>query len=268
MNETVNAPGVDNLEELERAAQQSTQRLSQANGRNAIWDKALKALKPGLADLQKIREEAGTAAEEAKRFLSELETSYDSDASDSVRETRTAVDKEIDDLNTAMGEAIKSLNTAKDKVVVARSALEKSTADWELAQKNLLAVPKEIQDGQKLILGLQGEARDAHAKHLLVETVVKLEDLRRGLGSLDTKMAEEHTTELWQAWNNATRELITRTDAHLQAQADVPPLETAVKEAKTKYEEASKNRLNDIKKRVADEERSSKTGHYQTAAAI
>jgi len=252
MNELVNAPGVDSLEELEQTVQQSTAQLNQANGRNAIWDKALKALKPGLADLQKTRDEAGEAAEEARQFLSELEASYDSEASESVREIRTVVDTEIANLYETMDTEAKKFITAKNKVTEAKNDLERGTAKWDLAQKNLLAVPKEIQEGQKLVAKLQGEAKDAHTKHQLVETVVKLEDLRKELASLDKKMEAEYTTKRWEEWNNATRELITRTDALLAAQADVPKREIAAKEAKTEYEEASKNRLDDINKGVAD----------------
>lgn len=268
MYDLVNAPGVDNLEELEQAAQQSTQRLNQANGRNAVWDKALKALKPGLADLEKIREEAGKAATEAREFVKHLEESYDSDTSNNVRKARQTIDEKITGLENAMKTANDNLNAARNKVAKAKNDLDESTAKWDLAQKNLLALPKDIQDGQKLIGKLQGEAKDADAKHLLVEPVVKLEDLKKELASLDDKMKDEYITKRWQEWNNATRELIARTDALLDAQTEVPKMETAAKEAKIKYEETFKNRLDDIKKEVADKPANSAAGHYLTDAAM
>jgi hypothetical protein len=64
----------------------------------------------------------------------------------------------------------------------------------------------------------------------------------------------EHETQKWTALNGAADDLIQKTDALRDAQARVPAAEEDYKTATTNYENAAKNRLDNIKQRIADNE--------------
>jgi chromosome segregation ATPase len=254
MSDSVNPNPINSLDALVQAANQAADQLGKATRGNAIWDKASKSLKPGLATLAKVRTDAEADATLAEELRASLGGQYDSPASDIVRSKRTAIDKAIDGQKTAQSNAETALNQAKESVAQAKAALEESNAQFEAAQKKLLDLPKEIQDKQKQLVALKGEVSDAHKKHQLVEAVVKLADLGKAITDLKDVTKPEYESSLWQALNNAVDDLILKTEALPAAQAEVPGKETAFNEAKAQYEEAKKNRLDDIRKQVADQD--------------
>jgi chromosome segregation ATPase len=267
MNDSVNSQGIGSLDDLEKTAKEAAEELNKASGHNAIWDKAAKALKPGLADLGKIRDEAKKEALRADNLVKDLEDNYDSDASEIVRKIRTAVDGEIKQLWENMSSKEQAFNRANDAAAAAKKALDESTAKFDTAQKDLLGVSKTIQDQQKQIVALESEVKDADTKHQLVEAVVKLEDLKKKLWAFNEVIKPEYEAAKWTALNAAANDLLAKTDALPTAQTQVPPAEEAYKAAKTEYENAVKNRLDTIKQRLADEESSSEGSAYETAAA-
>jgi chromosome segregation ATPase len=255
MNDVDQPQGIGNLDDLDQKAKQAADELNTASSHSAIWDKAAKALKPGLANLKKTREDAQKAADEAGEFLEQMEESYDSDASDLVRKNQKAVDTEISALGGKMDDAWKELNKARDAATKAKNDLDQSSAAFDAAQKELIGVPKMIQDQQKVVTKLQGEARDADAKRQFVDAVVKLEDLKTNLEKFRNWIKPEFETKKWEALNAAADDLVKKTDALPKAQAMVPPAEAAYQEAKAEYEEAVKNRLDTIKQRLPDAEK-------------
>ncbi|HEX5838894.1 MAG TPA: hypothetical protein VFY26_13755 [Anaerolineales bacterium] len=254
MNARATSQPLGNIDELEKRAREAADNLSQATSRNAVWDKAAKAIKPSLANLDKIRTDAGNEATKADELVKSLEGSYDSDVSKSVRKTRDAVDAENETLKEEMSSKQESLKTAKDDVDSAKKALDESTANFEAAQKELMGISKSIQDQQKLVMALEKEIQDADSKHQLVETVVKLEDLKREVKKLKEWIKTEYETKKWTALNAAADDLIQKTDALPAAQAKVPSAEEDYKKVTTKYEDAVKNRIDSIKQRIADNE--------------
>jgi chromosome segregation ATPase len=243
---------VGGLDDLDKAAKEAAEQLGKATSHNAIWDKATKALKPGLAALAKAREDADKEAALAKKLLESLAGNYDSEVSDHLRTIRTAVDENITSLTETMSEAEQALNLAKDDVAAAKKALEDSNASFEAAQKALLGLPKGIQDRQKQVMALEAEVKDAHGKHQLVEAVVKLEDLKKALEDLNDIAKPEYEAGLWTNLSSAADDLIQKTDALPGIQAVVPTMEAEFSQAKAARDEAQKNRLDDIRKSLAD----------------
>lgn len=254
MTDSANPNPINSLDALVQAANQAADQLGKATRGNAIWDKASKSLKPGLATLAKARTDADADATLAEKLSADLASQYDSPASGIVRDKRTAIDNAIAVLKTTLSNAETALNQAKDGVVQAKAALDASNAKFEAAQKKLLDLPKEIQDKQKQLVALKGEVSDADKKQQLVEAVVKLADLGKAITDLKNVTKPEYETSLWQALNNAVDDLILKTEALPTAQAQVPGKETAFSEAKAQYEEALKNRLDNIRKQVADQD--------------
>ena len=244
---------VGGLDDLDKAAKEAAQQLGKATSHNAIWDKAAKALKSGLAALAKAREDADKEAALAKKLLESLAEHYDSEVSDHLRTIRTAVDENITSLTETMSEAEQALNLAKDDVAAAKKALDDSNASFEAAQKALLSLPKGIQDRQKQVVALEAEVKDADGKHQLVEAVVKLEDLKQAIDDLEAMTKPEYEAGLWSALSTAAGVLIEKTDALPDIQAAVPPAEVELSKAKAARDEAQKNRLDAIRKSLADE---------------
>jgi chromosome segregation ATPase len=253
-NRITSQEAVGSIDDLEKKAKAASDQLSQATSRNAVWDKAAKAIKPSLANLDKIRTEAGDEATKADELVKSLEGSYDSDVSKSVRKTRDAVDAENETHKEEMSGKQEALKTAKDDVDSAKKALDESAANFEAAQKELMGISKSIQDQQKLVMALEKDVQDADSKHQLVEAVVKLEDLRREIKKLKEWIKPEFETKKWTALNAAADDLIQKTDALPAAQAKVPSAEEDYKKVTTKYEDAVKNRIDSIKQRIADNE--------------
>ena len=258
MNETGTSPAIGNIDDLEKKSRAAAEELNRANRHNAVWEKAAKALKPGLADLSKTRDEAKKESKQADKLLKSLEDNYDSDASDGVRKAREAVDKEIEASLEKMSKEERDLNKAKEAAAAAKKSLEESTANFDKGQKDLLGLSKAIQDQQKQIVALEAEVKDADAKHLLVEAVVKLEDLKSKLGAFNEMVKAEYEAKLWQNLNSAADDLLQKTDSLAEAEAKVAPAEASYKTAKTEYENAVKNRIETIKPLVADEQNPAK----------
>lgn len=260
MNDSDNPQGIGSLDDLEQAAKQAADQLNAATSHNAIWDKAAKALKTGLADLTKTRSNAKRESEQAHQLLQELGDNYDSNVSDIVRKIRQAVDEDISRSSKNMSDKGKIFNQAKDAAAAAKLAMDESAARFDTAQKDLLAVSKNIQDQQKQIAALEAEVEDADGNHQLVEVVVKLEDLKKTLSDFDEVIKPEYEAEKWTALNAAAKNLLEETDALPDVQAEVPVAEAAYKAAKTEYENAVKKRLDNIKQKMADEEEPSEKG--------
>ena len=255
MNEThASQEAIGSIDDLEIKARKAADQLSQATSRNAIWDKAAKALKGGLADLDKTRKDAQQKSDDAHKQLKKLADRYDSDASDSVRKARMAVDGEIEQLQEKMERRGKKFNDANEAVAAAKKSLDESTANFEQAQKKLMGVSKEIQDYQKQVAALKAEVEDADNKRQLIESIVKQEDLRTKLAEFDKVLQREYETNLWNELNSAANDLLEKTDALPIAQAQVSKPEADYKAAKTEYEDAVKNRIDSVKQRVADED--------------
>lgn len=254
MNATVTPKAVVSLKDLEDTAKEAAEQLSKVNIRNVIWDKALKSLKPGLADLGTVRSEAQKEAGAAQTLVDARKDSYDSDAAEFVRTTRTNVDKVIDQLRAAMQNAETKMNAARQRVAKAQEESDTSGADFEEAQKKLLGLPKEIKDLQRQLAVLQTEIKEAHGAHQLVETIVKLEDLRQKLRSIGSGSVidQDHEKALWEDLDKKVNDLIQKKDALPIEQASASQADDEYKRARTAYEDALKNRLNDIKQQVAD----------------
>lgn len=267
MNDTDTSQAIGSLDDLEQKARDAAKQLTQASGHNAIWDKATKAIRPGLADLEKARGDAKREAEQADKLVKDLEGNYDSEASGIVRNIREAVDAEISTLWTNMDTAEKAFNTAKQAATDAKLPLEVSTANFEAAQRKLTGLSKDIQNHQKQMATLQTELKDADNKHQLVEAVVKLEDLKKEIAASNNAITDETESKLWQDLNAAADDLILKTNALLDAQGKVPEAETAYKAAKTEYENAAKVRLDTIKQRLADEEEAEEESTYKPVAS-
>ena len=268
MNDTDTSGAIGSLDDLEQAARNAAQDLNRANSRNAIWDKATKALRPALADLEKARGDAKKEADLADKLVKDLEGNYDSEASRIVRTLREAVDAEIDALQTNMKTVEEAFNAAKQAAADAQQPLEQSKANFEAAQRRLTGLSKDIQNHQKQMATLQTELKDADTKHQLVEAVVKLEDLKKEITASNESITPESEAKLWQDLNTAADDLILKTNALLDAQGKVPAAETAYKTAKTEYENAAKVRLDTIKQRLADEEESEEEeGAYKPVAS-
>jgi chromosome segregation ATPase len=252
MSDSVTPKPVGGLDDLEKAAKEAAEQLGKATSHNAIWDKAAKALKPGLAALEQTRKDANAEAKKAKTLVESLAASYDSDVPNHIREIRTVVDADIATNTETVANAEQALNLAKDAVAAAKKALEDSSARFEAAQKALLALPKAIQDRQKPVVALEAEVNDAHGKHQLVEAVVKLEDLKKAIADLEAMTKPEYEAGLWKALSDAAADLIQKTDALPGVQAELPAKEAEFSQAKAASDAAQKNRLDDIKKSLAD----------------
>jgi hypothetical protein len=247
---------IQKLEDLDKAARDAAVSLNKASGKNAVWDKALKALKPGLADLEKVRKDAQKEPEQADKLVAELQGNYESAVSDSVRSVRTNVDLEIKSLEDDVSRQADALKDCRESAAVAQKALEESTAIFDASQKNLQGLSKQIQDRQKALAALQAEVRDADGKNQLVEAVVKLEDLKEMAAKFKGMILQAYESDLWNQLTRAADDLIKKTEAHLDAQASVSESEAEYNKAKAKHEDAQKNRLDTIKKKAADEAKS------------
>lgn len=253
MNTRATSQPIGNIDELERRAREAADQLSQATSRNAIWDKAAKALKTGMTDLPKTRDDAKKESEQAHQMLRDLADRYDSDASDGVRKARTAADEHIRQLWDTMKDKERKFNEAQDAATAAKKSLDESNANFEQAQKNLLGVSKELQDQQKQVAALKAEVTDADKKRQLVESIVRQEDLRNKLADFDEKWNADYEANLWKELNAAAKDLLEKSDALLAAQARVSESEAEYKAAKTEYENAVKNRIEAIKQLVPDD---------------
>jgi chromosome segregation ATPase len=254
MNDSVDLKAVSGLDDLEKTAREAAEMSSKASGHSAVWDKALKALKPGLTDLDKVRAEAKKEAEATHKLIDDLDAQYDGEASNIVRTTRDSVDAEIKNLRDGMSASEQALVQAKSAAADAQQALDASKANFDQAQNNLQGLSKEIQQMQKDLVALKAEVNDAHGKHQLVEAVVKLEDLKKMLAAFNETIKPEHTAALWTKLDSAVRDLLDKTDKLPAAQAKVSQAEAAFKAAKAQYDDAQKNRLDTIKQQVADKD--------------
>ena len=258
----VDFPKIGSLDQLDKAATDAAVALTKASAFNAVCDKAIKTLKPALASLSEIRVAASKEVDQANNLMKDLEGSYANNASNNIRESCKEVDGRIAELKADLTRAEDALNQAKANVVATQTALDQSTAKFSQSQQDLLGLPKKIQDQQKALVTLENEIRDAHGKHQTVEVVVKLLDLRRQIDLLDlTRQADAGGNKvvdlpvndpkveagMWQTLVDTAKDLLKQTNDLPDVQAKVAPLEQAYKEAKARYEDAQKTRLEDIK---------------------
>lgn len=257
MSEETISMDIHNLAQLDQAARKAADQLNKANAQNAILDKALKALKPALANLSDVRAAAKSEAEQAKKLVKDLEGSYDDSASKSIREDRTSVDSRLEFLKQELSTAAGELDDAKGKATKAQTALDTSAADFAKAQEQLMGMPKQIQDQQKALMALEAATKDAHGKHQVVDAVINFDELNIKIEDFNELIDPKREADLWTTLNNAATELLNKTSELPEIQAKVAPLEVAYNEAKARYDEAQKTRLDDIKtkQRLADEEK-------------
>jgi hypothetical protein len=260
---------ITKLDDLEKNAQDAAVDLNKASGKNAILDKAFKALKPGLTDLDKVHQDAlkEDKTNRISNLISDLEGSYEGAAAVSIEEVWDTVDTEIQNLKNEI-EAIEtvedtegSLRKCRNDVVAAQKAVDQRSAKFDKAQNDLQGLSKQILEMQKAIATLETEVKDAHSKHQLVEAVVKLKDLKKMNQDFQKLIQIDKETNSWPAetnrWkdlNEAAKDLIDMTNNLILAQSNLLSLETKYNKLKVDYEKAQKNRLDDIKKQVADRE--------------
>ena len=91
---------VGGLDDLDKAAKEAAEQLGKATSHNAIWDKAAKALKPGLAAMAKAREDAEKETDLAEKLYESLAENYDSEVQHHLRRIRTAVDEQSTSLDS------------------------------------------------------------------------------------------------------------------------------------------------------------------------
>ena len=140
MSDVVVPKVISSLDDLDETARQAAAQLTKVSGENAVWDKALKALKPVLAGLPSIRTDAQMEATQTDAFVNELKGNYSSLLT-SVQTASDAIKKNIQDLQKKLTEAENSLMTAKRNADDAQKALDESMAKFDAAQKKLLGLP-------------------------------------------------------------------------------------------------------------------------------
>lgn len=249
MSDVVVPKVISSLDDLDETARQAAAQLTKVSGENAVWDKALKALKPVLAGLPSIRTDAQMEATQTDAFVNELKGNYSSLLT-SVQTASDAIKKNIQDLQKKLTEAENSLMTAKRNADDAQKALDESMAKFDAAQKKLLGLPKQIQEGKKALVALKAEVKEAHDKKQKVEAVIKLQDLSTILGDFNKIIVQDYETPLWAALEAAAREVLQKTKDLHDAQDKISPEWNNYNNAKTPYEGAQKNRLDNIKKQV------------------